>query len=161
MDAIDLAKGAAGSPTTAAWAAIPPGRIAVVVVGAHLSGMPLNGELRALGATFVRAGTTAAEYRLFALPGTTPPKPGLLRVKQGEGSAIAIEVWALEPAAFGTFVAAIPSPLGIGTIRLEDGSTAKGFLVEAMAVEGARDVSAFGGWRRFVEEAKAEAAKAS
>lgn len=136
-------------------------RIPVVVVGAHLSGMPLNGELRALGATFLRAGETAPDYRLFALPGTTPPKPGLLRVRDGAGHAIAIEVWALDAAAFGKFVAAIPAPLGIGTIRLDDGSTAKGFLVEAAAVEGAREVSAFGGWRRFVEESEAEAATAS
>jgi allophanate hydrolase len=128
---------------------VDPGRIPLIVVGAHLSGMPLNHELVGLGASFVRAGSTAPDYRLFALPGTVPPKPGLLRVRDGEGYGIAVEVWTLDAAAFGTFVAGIPSPLSIGTVRLDDGTFLKGFLVEAAAVEGARDVSEFGGWRQF------------
>jgi len=123
--------------------------IPLVVVGAHLSGMPLNGELQALGATLVKATATTPIYKLFALPGTVPPKPGLLRVAEG-GSAIAVEVWNMTPAAFGTFVSKIPSPLGIGTLQLEGGEVAKGFLVEAVAVDGAQDVSHFGGWRAYV-----------
>lgn len=127
-----------------------PDTIPLVVVGAHLSGMPLNAELLALGATFVRATWTAPTYRFFALAGTVPPKPGLLRVSQG-GVKIAVEIWALSPAAFGLFVSRIPGPLGIGTLQLDDGDMAKGFLVESVAVEGARDISEFGGWRDYID----------
>ena len=125
-------------------------RIEIAVVGAHLSGLPLNAELLALGAGFLRAVETTRDYRLFALPGTTPAKPGLLRVAAGTGAAIATEVWALEPAAFGSFVARIPAPLGIGTLSFSDGTAAKGFLVEAEAARAARDISEFGGWRAFL-----------
>ena len=126
-----------------------PETITLVVVGAHLTGMPLNGELQALDATLIKVTSTAPSYRLYALAGTVPPKPGLLRVAEG-GASIAVELWALSPAAFGTFVSRIPSPLGIGTLQLDDGETAKGFLVEAVAIEGARDISDFGGWRNFI-----------
>lgn len=129
-----------------------PDRIEIAVVGAHLSGLPLNGELTALGGSFIRKADTTPDYRLFALPGTTPPKPGLLRVADGTGSAIATEIWSLDPAGFGALVAKIPAPLGIGTLRFADGTTVKGFLVEAEAVRGARDISEFGGWRRFLAE---------
>jgi allophanate hydrolase len=122
--------------------------ILLVVVGAHLSGMPLNGELIALGATFVEATQTEPAYKLFALPGTVPPKPGLLRVAE-EGQPIDVEIWELSPAAFGLFVSRIPSPLGIGTLQLAGGRSAKGFLVEHCALEGADDISHFGGWRAF------------
>lgn len=130
-----------------------PDRIEIAVVGAHLSGLPLNGELTGLGGTFLRKADTTPDYRLFALPGTTPPKPGLLRVADGKGTAIATEIWSLDPAGFGTFVAKIPSPLGIGTLRFADGTMAKGFLVEAEAIKGARDISEFGGWRKFLAAA--------
>jgi allophanate hydrolase len=129
--------------------ATPPGAIEIAVVGAHLSGMPLNGELTALGATFLRATTTTADYRLFALPGGPPARPGLIRVGQG-GAAIALEVWALPAEGFGRFVAGIPSPLGIGTLALADGTRVKGFLCEQIATEDASDVTEFGGWRAFV-----------
>jgi allophanate hydrolase len=128
------------------------GEIALAVVGAHLSGMPLNKELLALDARLLLETKTAPDYRLFALTGANPPKPGMLRVADGEGSAIALEVWALSVEAFGRFVAAVPPPLSIGTIRLAGGRTAKGFLVEAQAVVGARDISSFGGWRAFVAQ---------
>ena len=127
--------------------------IPIAVVGAHLSGMALNGELRALGGRLLRAAATAPDYKLYALKGTTPPKPGMLRVAAGAGTSIELEVWALSPAAFGSFVATIPSPLSVGTIRLSDGSGVQGFLVEAEAVHGARDISKFGGWRAFMKEA--------
>ncbi len=134
-----------------------PGEIAIAVVGAHLSGMPLNGELRTLHARFLEETETAADYRLYALAGTTPPKPGMLRVPQGQGASIALEIWALSAENFGRFVAAIPSPLSIGTIRLADGRQVQGFLVEPEAVKGARDISDFGGWRAFIESTKAAA----
>ncbi len=123
--------------------------IEIAVVGAHLSGMPLNRELTDRGGSFLRATTTTADYRLFALPGGPPARPGLIRVGAG-GAAIALEVWSLPPEGFGRFVAGIPSPLGIGTLALADGTSVKGFLCETIATEGARDVTEFGGWRAFV-----------
>jgi allophanate hydrolase len=128
--------------------------IAIAVVGAHLSGMALNGELKALGGRLQEAARTAPDYRLYALA-TTPPKPGMLRVEAGTGASIELEVWTLPAAAFGKFVAAIPPPLSIGTVRLADGRGVKGFIVEAADVKGARDISAFNGWRAFVAEAAA------
>ena len=130
------------------------GDLAIAVVGAHMSGMALNGELRALGGRLIESAVTAADYRLYALP-TTPPKPGMLRVEAGKGSAIELEVWALSASAYGQFVAAIPPPLSIGTIRLADGRNVKGFLVEAAGLDGARDISRFGGWRTYMAEAAA------
>jgi allophanate hydrolase len=126
--------------------------IVVAVVGAHLSGMVLNGELKALGGRLLEAAATAPDYKLYAL-GTTPPKPGMLRVEAGTGSSIELELWALSAAAFGNFVAAIPPPLSIGTVRLADGRGVKGFIVEPADIDGARDISAFGGWRAFMAEA--------
>jgi allophanate hydrolase len=113
---------------------------AVAVVGAHLSGMPLNSELRALGARFLEAAVTCADYRLFALTEAQPPRPGLLRVALGAGTSIELELWALPIASFGRFVASVPEPLSIGSVTLKDGRR----------VKGARDISAFGGWRAFM-----------
>ena len=145
-------------------AALPAGvrgdEIAIAVVGAHLSGMALNGELKALGGRLLEAARTAADYRLYALK-TTPPKPGMLRVEAGTGSSIELEVWALPAAAFGKFVAAVPPPLSIGTVRLADGRGVKGFIVEAADVAGAREISAFGGWRAFVAEGRGGVRRAS
>ena len=146
----------AGSLPQPPLARLPVGvsgdEIALAVVGAHLTGMALNGELSARGGRLLEVTATAPDYRLYALP-TTPPKPGMLRVERGTGSPIELELWALSAAAFGKFVAAIPSPLSIGTISLADGRDVKGFLVEPAAVDGARDISAFGGWRAFVAKA--------
>ena len=119
----------------------------IAVVGAHLSGLPLNGQLTERGATLREATRTAPRYRLFALPGTTPPKPGLVRSAEG-GASIAVEVWDLPQAAVGSFLALIPPPLGLGSIELVDGRWVHGFLCEAHAVTGAREVTAFGGWRQ-------------
>lgn len=139
-------------PPLAAVPAIAGGdEIAIAVVGAHLSGMALNGELTELGGRLLEATATAADYKLYALD-TTPAKPGMLRVAPGTGSSISLEVWALSAAAFGKFVAAIPPPLSIGTVRLADGRGVKGFIVEPVDITGARDISAFGGWRRFMAE---------
>jgi allophanate hydrolase len=126
------------------------GEIALCVVGAHMSGMPLNDELKSCGARFLSAAETAPDYRLFALNGGPPARPGMLRVAAGQGTSVALEIWALPAAGFGRFVAAVPSPLSIGTVQLADGRSAKGFLVESDAVNGARDISDFGGWRKFV-----------
>jgi allophanate hydrolase len=128
--------------------------IALAVVGAHLSGMPLNGELKAHGARFRAATRTAPDYRLYALAGTRPPKPGLLRVGAGAGAAIEVEIWTLPPDGFGRFVASVPPPLSIGTLALAGGDAAKGFLVEAEAVKSAEDISGFGGWRAYMAQAK-------
>ena len=131
--------------------------IALAVVGAHLSGMPLNGELKNLGARFLEVAVTAMDYRLYALTSAMPHKPGLLRVPKATGTAIEVEVWALPIEAFGQFVAAIPPPLSIGTLTLADGRLVKGFLVEAEAISGARDISDFGGWRAFTAKDKLRA----
>jgi allophanate hydrolase len=139
-------------------AALPAGlrgdEIAIAVVGAHLSGMALNGELKALGGRLLEVGRTAPDYKLFALA-TTPPKPGMLRVQAGTGFPIDLELWALSPAAFGKFVAAIPPPLSIGTVRLAEGRGVKGFLVEPADISDAREISKFGGWRAYMAEAAA------
>lgn len=138
------------APTATETGRAAPGEIELVVVGAHLSGMPLNHELTTRHARFLRAGPTTPDYRLFALPGGPPFRPGLMRVAAGTGVAIATETWALTPEAFGSFVAGIPAPLGIGTTRLADGTTPKGFIVEAEGIVGAEDVSRFGGWRNYI-----------
>lgn len=145
------ARGLTQPPLAAPSSDLAGDEIAIAVVGAHLSGMALNGELRALDGRLLEATTTAPDYKLYALD-TVPPKPGMLRVDAGTGSAIKLELWALSAAAFGKFVAAIPPPMAIGTVRLADGRNVKGFMVEPIAVEGARDISAFGGWRAFMAE---------
>jgi allophanate hydrolase len=123
--------------------------VAVAVVGLHLSGMPLNPQLLALGARYLETTTTSADYRLYALQTSAPAKPGLLRVQDG-GNAIEVELWAIPEKAFGTFMRGVREPLGIGTVRLTGGRSVHGFLVESDAVSSARDISEFGGWRKFV-----------
>jgi len=124
--------------------------VQVAVVGAHLSGMPLNAQLTERGGRLLRRVRTAACYRLFALPESTPPKPGLLRVDAQQGHAIELEVWQMPACAYGSFVALIPAPLGIGTLELEDGTRVQGFLCEPQALSSAEDISAFGGWRAYI-----------
>ncbi|MDR3456448.1 MAG: allophanate hydrolase [Verrucomicrobiae bacterium] len=123
--------------------------VLLAVVGAHLRGQPLNHQLTSRRARFVRATRTSPHYRLYALANTQPPKPGLRRVAEKLAQGIEIEIWALDEAAFGSFVAEIPAPLGIGTLELEDGGSVKGFLCEPIGLEGARDITEFGGWRAF------------
>ncbi len=125
-------------------------RIRIAVVGAHLSGMPLNHELTGRDARLVRASRTAPGYRLYALDDTTPPKPALVRSGDGHGSCIEVEVWEMPVAAFGSFVAGIPPPLGIGTLSLEDGEAVKGFLCEAWATAGKPEITSLGGWRNYI-----------
>ena len=127
-----------------------PATIRVAVVGAHLSGMPLNQQLTARGARLVGSVHTAPDYRFFALPNSQPPKPGLLRVEAGQGAPIALEIWEMPVAHYGSFVALIPAPLGIGTLELADGSTVQGFLCEPQALIEATDITHFGGWRAYI-----------
>ncbi|MBI5108365.1 MAG: allophanate hydrolase [Rhodocyclales bacterium] len=128
--------------------------VTVAVVGAHLSGMPLNWQLAERGARLLRAARTAPRYRLFALPGTVPPKPGLIQVDR-DGASIEIEVWQMPARHYGGFVADIPAPLGIGTLTLDDGGVVQGFLCEALATSGAEDITRFGGWRAYRQHASA------
>ncbi|MBI1182396.1 MAG: allophanate hydrolase [Alphaproteobacteria bacterium] len=127
----------------------PEAYVDLAVVGAHLRGMPLHHQLTELEARFVRACRTAPDYRLFALPNTEPAKPGLIREPGYEGKGIEVEVWRLTEPAFGRFVGRVPSPLGIGTVELEDGLGVKGFLCEDWAVRGAEDITAYGGWKAY------------
>jgi allophanate hydrolase len=122
--------------------------IELFVAGAHLSGMPLNRQLTERGARLLGEARTAPRYRLFALD-TTPPKPGVVRVEDG-GASLPGEVWALSPAALGTFLAAIPQPMALGEVELKDGRRVVGFLCEPIALEGAEDITATGGWRAYL-----------
>ncbi|MSP21069.1 MAG: allophanate hydrolase [Alphaproteobacteria bacterium] len=133
-------------------AVLPYGTVPLVVVGAHMSGLPLNNQLLDAGASFVAATKTAPLYRLYALPSGPPHRPGMVRVDPVRGAAIAVEVWAMPLAGFGAFVAGVPSPLSIGTVHLADGSTAQGFLAEGEATGAARDITALGGWRAYLAE---------
>jgi len=127
----------------------------IAVVGAHLSGLPLNHQLVDRGAKLIATTMTAPDYRLYALPDTDPPKPGLVRTKAGEGSSIAVEVWELSQESFGSLVDIVPSPLTIGTLRLRDGQLVKGFLCESIAAEAAQDISRLGGWRNYLKRVPA------
>ncbi len=131
--------------------------VKVAVVGAHLSGMPLNAQLTERQAKLATTTETAPDYQLFALPETVPPKPGLLRVASGAGTRIALEVWDMPIEHYGSFVALIPAPLGIGTLLLADGSQVQGFVCEAQALHGAQDISHFGGWRAYIASLKVAA----
>jgi allophanate hydrolase len=131
-----------------AWPAAEP-TLPLAVVGAHLRGLPLNGQLTERGAVWRETTTTAARYRLHALPGTRPPKPGLQRVADG-GHAIEVEVWDVPLAQIGSFLALVPPPLGLGSVELADGRVVHGFLCEAYALDGAPDISRHGGWRAYI-----------
>ena len=148
-----LALGATGwlqPPASSLPSSTSDDMIEIAVVGAHLSGMPLNFQLKELGGQFCRAAKTIAAYNLYALAGQAVAKPGLLRSPEGEGSSIYVEVWSLSAAGFGIFVAAIPPPLGIGTVALTDGTSPKGFLVESFGLKGATNISHLGGWRNYI-----------
>ena len=129
--------------------------VELAVVGAHLSGMPLNHELQRLDARLLRTTRTAADYRLYALAGTSPAKPGLVRAPGAGGPGIEVEVWALTAAALGKLLAGVPAPLAIGTVELADSSRVKGFLCESHAAAGAADISGFGGWRDYLRATEA------
>ena len=143
------------APAGTPWPRSAPS-LPLAVVGAHLSGLPLNGQLTERGATLRERTRTAPLYRLYALPGTVPPKPGLLRVGAG-GQAIEVEVWDLPLEQVGSFLALVPSPLALGTLHLEGGRNVHGFLCEPLALEGATDISHLGGWRAYLVQPTATA----
>jgi len=133
--------------------------VRLAVVGAHLTGLPLNPQLLALGARLFRTTTTAPVYRLYALP-TEPPKPGLVRVghpgtAEGAGTQIEAEIWELPAEGLGALTAALPRPMALGRVELADGTAVAGFLCEPAALEGARDITSYGGWRAYTRSADA------
>jgi allophanate hydrolase len=134
-------------------------RMMIAVVGAHLTGQPLNYQLTEREARFVRTAKTAPSYQLFALPGTSPPKPGLVRIVAEGGVSIDLEIWDLPVAQFGNFLRDVPSPLTIGMIHLSDGRAVKGFLCEEAAVQEAENISIYGGWKAYLKSQTLAAAK--
>ncbi|HEX2313096.1 MAG TPA: allophanate hydrolase, partial [Thermomonospora sp.] len=142
---LDLAARWCGEPAPAE--PVSPGFAVVAVVGAHLTGQPLNPQLLALGARLHRRAHTAGGYRLYRLPGPGPARPGLVRTGDGPADGFPVEVWRLTHQALGALLEAIPAPLALGTVELDDGTGVPGFLAEEHAVRGAADISASGGWR--------------
>jgi allophanate hydrolase len=134
------------APNTAASQA--DDRISVAVCGAHMEGLPLNHQLTSRHAVLLRRTRTAPVYKFYALPGGPPRRPGLVRVPSG-GSSIEVEVWSVPAVSFGSFVAGIPAPLGIGKIELESGEQVAGFVCESYAVSGAEDITGLASWRRY------------
>lgn len=133
--------------------------VSLAVFGAHMSGLPLNYQLRNLGARLLADCRTSSDYRLYVIAGALP-RPGLVRTLQ-DGKAILGELWQVPTAGFGAFVAAIPAPLGIGDVTLDDGRVVKGFLCEAAATADAPDVTSLGGWRAWLETSRQEPALAA
>lgn len=125
--------------------------IEIAVVGAHLKGMPLHSQLTDRNARFIKTCKSAKSYRLFALPATSPPKPGLVKTNS-KGAAIDLEVYAMPASEIGSFLGLIPAPLGLGNIELDDGTWVKGFICEPYAIEGAKDISDLGGWRAYMQQ---------
>jgi allophanate hydrolase len=136
-------------PSSAEAPALATGYIALAVCGAHMHGLALNHQLRDRGGYFLQRTQTSPSYRLFALPGGPPHRPGLVRVPSG-GAAIDLELWALPTEQVGSFVASIPAPLGIGKVELETGAVVSGFICEGYAASGAVDITGFGGWRKYI-----------
>ena len=123
--------------------------IPVVVCGAHLQGLPLNWQLTERGATLLEQTQTAKKYRIYALPGGPPYRPGLMR-DEDNGAAIEAEIWAIPKEEFGSFVADIPAPLGIGKVEIVDGRWLPGFICEAYATYNAEDISQLGSWKNYL-----------
>lgn len=125
------------------------GTVHLAVVGAHLRGQPLSHQLSDRGAAFLRTDRTAPDYRLYALAGAAPAKPGLVRVPGYQGPGLEVEVWALSHAAFGAVTEEVPPPLAIGTVTLADGARVKGFVCEPAGLDGAEEITRYGGWRAW------------
>jgi allophanate hydrolase len=134
---------------------VPPGCIPMAVVGAHLMGQPLNWQLTQRKARLMALTRTDGDYRLYALANTTPPKPGLVYAPGFGGEGIEVEVWAMPEETVGSFLHGIPPPLALGTVRLADGSAVKGFVCEPAGIEGAREITHLGGWRKYVAQKSA------
>ena len=145
--------GALNSPLPAEQfeSATPRDEICVAVCGAHLEGLALNHQLTTRGARLLQRTKTAPRYHLYALPGGPPHRPGLVRVTDG-GGAIEVEVWAVPAHQFGSFVAQIPAPLGIGKLELADGTWVPGFICENYAITDAQDITVLGGWRTYLKK---------
>ncbi len=126
-----------------------PATVKLAVVGAHLAAMPLHWQLTSRDAKLVRRCKTAPAYKLYAMANAKPPRPALVHVGEG-GSAIEVEVYALDMEAFGSFVAEVPAPLAIGTVTLDSGEAVKGFVAEPRALDGAADITNLGGWRAYI-----------
>jgi allophanate hydrolase len=133
-------------------AACPPGCVAMAVVGAQLSGQPLNLDLTERRARLLKSCRTAPGYRLYALDTTRLPKAGLVRDDEFHGPGIEVEVWAVPEEQFGGFVAGVPAPLGIGNAVLDDGTSVKCIICEPYAVAGATEITRFGGWRHYLSQ---------
>ncbi|KAA6456666.1 allophanate hydrolase [Acidobacteria bacterium AB60] len=142
----------ASTASLPSYSTAPPGCLLMAVVGAHLTGQPLNWQLTERKARLVRTTRTGGQYRLYALANTTPPKPGLVFTPGFKGEGIEIEVWAMPEQTIGSFLNMIPPPLCLGTIRLADGSQVRGFLCEPSGIEGAQEITHFGGWRHYVAD---------
>jgi allophanate hydrolase len=127
----------------------PVGSVVLAVAGAHLRGEALDHQLIDRGARFVATTHTSASYRLYAMTGTTPAKPALVHVGPAGGEAIEVDLWSISASALGAFVAAIPPPLGVGTVELDDGREVTGFIAEPRALDGAMDITHHGGWRAY------------
>jgi len=130
----------------------PPGCIPMAVVGAHLTGQPLNWQLTERRARLMTSTRTSGDYRLYALANTTPPKPGLVYERGFAGQGIEVELWAMPEDTVGSFLRLIPPPLTLGTIRLADGSQVKGFLCEPAGIAGAQEITHLEGWRKFLSQ---------
>jgi allophanate hydrolase len=140
----------AAVPAASDALALPAGSYALAVVGAHMSGLPLNHELTSRGARFLRRTQTAPDYRFYALEGKVA-RPGLVAVASG-GARIEAEIWAMPQAKLGSFLAGIPAPLGLGKLTLDDGSEVIGFICEGGRIGAARDITTLGGWRAYLTE---------
>lgn len=126
--------------------------IELAVCGAHMADLPLNWQLTDRGAQFVRKTETSAHYQFYALAGGPPARPGLVRSDAAEAASISLEIWSMPKTAIGSFMEAIPAPLGIGSIELSDGTWVKGFLCEAIGTNGATEISHIGNWRDFISQ---------
>jgi allophanate hydrolase len=125
--------------------------VKLAVVGAHLKDMPLHWQLTSRDATFIEATHTAPTYKLYAMAESVPPKPALVHSAE-DGAAIAVEVYELGVAEFGSFTVEVPAPLAIGTVTLADGTSVKGFVAEPRAITGAEDITHLGGWRAYIAQ---------
>ena len=131
--------------------ATPPGCVMMAVVGAHLTGQPLNWQMTTRKSRLVRITRTHPDYRLYVLPNTTPAKPGLVYSPGFAGQGIELEIWAMPEDTVGSFLNGIPAPLSLGTVLLEDGSSVKGFLCEPAGIVGAQETTHLGSWRKYIQ----------
>jgi len=135
----------------------------MVVVGAHLSGMPLNYQLSDISATLHSSTKTASTYRLYDVSKTSTevPRPGLIKVTEEPGDSIEVEVWNVPVEHYAKFLENVKPPLAIGNVELEDGSVVKGFVCEGYGIKGAKDITSHGSWRKYIKAKKDTKGKSS